>query len=46
MLYLKEQRMPPNTDDDSLKSKIHILYAAGRWLTLYGKNGHGFEADF
>ena len=46
MLYLKEQRMPPDTDEDSLESKIHILYAAGKWLIFYGKNGHGFEADF
>lgn len=46
MLYLKEQRMPPDTDEDSLESKIHILYAAAKWLIFYGKNGHGFEADF
>jgi alpha-L-fucosidase len=46
MLYLKEQRIPPNTDEDSLESKIHILYAAAKWLIFYGKNGHGFEADF
>jgi hypothetical protein len=46
MLYLKEQRMPPDTDEESLESKIHILYAAAKWLIFYGKNGHGFEADF
>jgi alpha-L-fucosidase len=46
LLYLKEQRMPPDTDEDSLESKIHILYAAAKWLIFYGKNGHGFEADF
>jgi hypothetical protein len=38
--------MPPDTDEDSLESKIHILYAAAKWLIFYGKNGHGFEADF
>jgi alpha-L-fucosidase len=46
MLYLKEQRLPPDTDEESLESKIHILYAAAKWLIFYGKNGHGFEADF
>ena len=46
LLYLKEQRIPPDTDEDSLESKIHILYAASKWLVFYGKNGHGFEADF
>jgi alpha-L-fucosidase len=46
ILYLKEQRIPPDTDEESLESKIHILYAAAKWLIFYGKNGHGFEADF
>jgi hypothetical protein len=46
MLYLKELRTPPDTDEESLESKIHILYAAAKWLIFYGKNGHGFEADF
>jgi alpha-L-fucosidase len=46
MLYLKEQRIPPDTNEESLESKIHILYAAAKWLIFYGKNGHGFEADF
>jgi alpha-L-fucosidase len=46
LLYLKEQRIPPDTDEESLESKIHILYAAAKWLIFYGKNGHGFEADF
>jgi len=44
--YLKEQRMPPDSDEDSLESKVHILYAAAKWLIFYGKNGHGYEADF
>ena len=46
ILYLKEQRTPPDTNEDSLESKIHILYAAAKWLIFYGKNGHGYEADF
>ena len=46
LLYLKEQRIPPDTDEESLESKVHILYAAAKWLIFYGKNGHGFEADF
>lgn len=44
--YLKEQRMPPELDEESLESKLHILFSAAKWLIFYGKNGHGFEADF
>jgi hypothetical protein len=46
LLYLKDQRIPPDTDEDRLESKVHILYAAAKWLIFYGKNGHGYEADF
>lgn len=46
LLYLKEQPMPPDADEDSLESKVHILYSAANWLIFYGKNGHGYEADF
>ncbi len=46
LLYLKEQRIPSESDEDNLESKIHILYSASKWLTFYGKNGHGYEADF
>jgi hypothetical protein len=46
LLYLKNQRIPPDTDEDSLESKVHILYAAAKWLIFYGENGHGYEADF
>lgn len=45
MQYLKEQRTPPEVSK-SLESKLHILYAAGKWLTFYGKHGHGYEADY
>jgi hypothetical protein len=46
LLYLKDLRLPPDTDEDSLESKVHILYSAAKWLIFYGKNGHGYEADF
>ena len=46
LLYLKGQRIPPESDEDNLESKVHILYSASKWLTFYGKNGHGYEADF
>ena len=46
LLFLKTQRMPPDVDEDSIESKIHIIYAAAKWLIFYGKNGHGYEADF
>ena len=44
--YLKDQRLPPETDEDSLESKLHIVYSLAKWLIFYGKNGHGYEADF
>lgn len=43
--YLKDQRMPPE-NIDSIEFRIHILYSAAKWLIFYGKNGHGFEADY
>lgn len=44
--YLKSQRNPPDTDEDTLESKLHILFSLAKWLIFYGKNGHGYEADF
>jgi len=44
--YLKLQRIPPETDEDSLESKLHIIFSLAKWLIFYGKNGHGYEADF
>jgi hypothetical protein len=44
--YLKSQRHPPQEDEQAIESKLHIVYAAAKWLIFYGKNGHGYEADF
>jgi hypothetical protein len=44
--YLKERRNPPETDEDSVEWKLHIVYSLAKWLVFYGKNGHGYEADF
>jgi len=44
--YLKTQRLPPDTDEDTIESKLHIVYSLAKWLIFYGKNGHGYEADF
>lgn len=44
--YLSGQRMPPDVDETSLESKLHILFSLAKWLIFYGKNGHGYEADF
>ena len=46
MEYLKTQRVPPDTDEDTIESKLHIVYSLAKWLIFYGKNGHGYEADF
>lgn len=44
--HLKSQRISPETDEDSIESKLHIVYSLAKWLTFYGRNGHGYEADF
>jgi hypothetical protein len=44
--YLKEERFLPDAEFGSLESQVHILYAAAKWLIFYGKNGHGYEADY
>lgn len=44
--HLKTQRHPPDTDEDSIESKLHIVYSLAKWLVFYGKNGHGYEVDF
>jgi hypothetical protein len=44
--YLREQRVPPETDETSLESKLHIVFSLAKWLIFYGENGHGYEADF
>lgn len=43
--YLKTQRLPPD-QEDSTESKLHIVFSLAKWLIFYGKNGHGYEADF
>jgi len=44
--YLKTQRLPPDTDEKTIESKLHKVYSLAKWLIFYGKNGHGYEADF
>lgn len=44
--YLRTQRLPPDTDENSIESKLHIVYSLAKWLIFYGKNGHGYEADY
>lgn len=46
LAYLKNQKLPPETDEDTIESKLHIVYSLAKWLIFYGKNGHGYEADF
>lgn len=44
--YLKEQRLPPESDPEALESKVHVIYSLAKWLIFYGNNGHGYEADY
>ncbi|MEQ1734722.1 MAG: hypothetical protein ABL940_13685 [Bacteroidia bacterium] len=46
LLFLKDQRLPPDSDEQSIESKLHIIYSLAKWLIFYGKNGHGYEADY
>ena len=43
---LKNQRTPPEVDEDSPEAKAHILFSAARWLQFWSSRGHGMEADF
>lgn len=44
--YLKNQKFPPETNEDTIESKLHIIFSLAKWLIFYGKNGHGYEADY
>ncbi|WP_246057533.1 hypothetical protein [Leptospira gomenensis] len=44
--YLKSIRIPPKSEGDSMDAKLHILFSLAKWLIFYGKNGHGYEADY
>jgi hypothetical protein len=44
--YIKDLESPPEVDEDQIESKLHLVYSLAKWLTFYGKNGHGYEADF
>jgi len=44
--HLRDQVEPPEGEDQSVESCLHIVYSLARWLIFYGKNGHGYEADF
>lgn len=50
LTYLKNQREPPQNDDEAeeydLATQLHIVYSLVRWLNYYGTRGHGFEAYF
>lgn len=45
-LELKNQRMPPEVDENSPVAKAHILFSAAKWLQFWSSRGHGMEADF
>ncbi len=36
--YLKTQRFPPDTNEDTIESKLHILFSLAKWLIFYGKH--------
>ena len=45
-LNLKDERIPPDVDEDSAEAKAHILFSAAKWLQFWSNRGHGMEADF
>ena len=46
VMYLKNQRTPPEADENSPEAKAHIMFSAAKWLLWWGERGHGYEADF
>lgn len=44
--YLKDQENPPEANVNSIEFKLHVIYSLAKWLIFYGKNGHGYEADY
>lgn len=44
--YLKELQTPADFGEDTIESKLHIVFTLAKWLVFYGKNGHGYEADY
>jgi hypothetical protein len=46
MDFLLHQDFDEEFDENSIKTKLHIVYSLAKWLIFYGKNGHGYEADF
>jgi len=44
--HLQEQRDAPDSPEDSLESKLHIVFSLANWLIFFGSHGHGYEADF
>ncbi|AUP77667.1 hypothetical protein [Flavivirga eckloniae] len=46
LIYLKKQREAPDEWSGHIKSRLHLIYSLANWLIFYGKNGHGYEADF
>lgn len=45
-LNLKDERIPPDVEEDSAEAKAHILFSAAKWLKFWSSRGHGLEADF
>ncbi len=45
--HIKDLRNPPESaKEGSIESQLHILFSLSKWLIFYGKNGHGYEADY
>ena len=44
--YLKDQVDPPSTNSSKIQWKLHVVFSLAKWLIFYGKNGHGYEADY
>lgn len=45
-MNLKDQKRPPDVDEDSPESKAHILFSAAKWLIYWSSRGHGMEASY
>ena len=44
--HLRNVRNPPDADEFSPESLVHILYSSAKWVKWWGERGHGYEAYF
>lgn len=44
--HVEHLRMPPDSDETSAESRVHIVFAAAKWCLFWAERGHGLEPWF